>query len=605
MLTPEMRNPPEAREAEVREALERALAAPEFAGKRRGELLRYLVEKTLGGEGERLSEYGIALDVFGKPESFDPRLESTIRAEMSRLRKALAEYYGGAGAAEGVRFEFPGRGYAPEFVVVAAVPERPAKKSRAPYYWWSLAAVVLLTGAPGIWSVVARRTPIRSVIVLPFANLTGDPANDHLGDGITEDLTDSLAHLATLRVVARTSAFQFRGKALDIRAIGKSVDADAVIEGSIRKEGDAYRITVQVNRAADGYHILSKVFVGGSQELGRLEREMAGPVILALRPDERVTPGHVPKAEAWDLVLRARTMRALSPGPETFEKTVILLNQAIALDPAYAGAWGELANVYAAASSTGPVDTIGAAKQARAAAARALELEPESADAWASMGYVDACVSLDWKKGEEELRRALRAAPQNAVIHQRLANVAMFQGHFEEALREAKTAENLDPLAGNAGVAVSLVYFMERRYRESLDQMVKVMQLHPGAQLLHLFVGTGYDSVGDYGRALAEYEAVREKFPKEAEIRTIMTLVHAGRKDEARERARKLEAAGQADAFSFAVIYGELGDPDRGFGYLEKAWQEKNCWMLKVYPYLDALRADARFATFLKRANLE
>ena len=587
---------------EVRTALEAVLASPLFAGKRRGELLRYLAERTLAGKGDSITEYGIALDVFRRPESFDPRTESTIRAEMSRLRKALVEYYKTVGSGEQWRFEFPARGYVPE--VVRKEIAVPAPKSRSRSIWITAAVTILLAGGVAFGTYRSFRAPLRSVVVLPFGNLTGDPNNDHLSDGITEGLTDSLAHIASLRVVARTSAFQFRGKALDIREIGSKVNADAVVEGSLQKAGDRYQVTVQVNRSKDGYHMLSRVFEGAQRDLARIQNEIAGPVSAALRPGEPVTAGRAPDSEAWDLVLKARTLRRLTP-LDTFDQSVALLHQAIGRDPNYADAWAELANTYAGAATTLPVDPAGAAREAKSAAARALELDPGSAEAYAASGLVDAMVFLEWKLGEDDLHNALRLAPQNAMAHQRLANVELLEGHFDVAMREAKLSESLDPLAGNAGVAVGMVYFMQRRYPEALAEFTRVAALHPDIPVMRLLVGGVYDAMGGYARALAEYDSVAASYPKESEIRTVLALVHARRIAEARRRLEKLESAGQKDAFSFAVIYGELGEKDRAFAYLEQAWQEHNCWMLKVYPFLDPLRADSRYAAFLKRAHLD
>ncbi len=149
------------------------------------------------------------------------------------------------------------------------------------------------------------------MVVLPFENLTGDPNNEYLAGGVTEQLTDSLAQIPSLRVVARTSAFQFKGKAVDVREIGRHVDAGAVIEGSVRSLNGGLRLTVQVNRAADGYHILSRTFDGRLADLGRLENDLAAPVVAALRPGLSLARQRTPDPQAYDLYLKARAVRAL------------------------------------------------------------------------------------------------------------------------------------------------------------------------------------------------------------------------------------------------------------------------------------------------------
>ncbi len=609
------RNTAAVSESEVWTCLERVLASRHFAARRRGELLRYLVERTLAGEGEQLGEYGIALDVFGKPESFDPRSESTIRAEMSRLRKGLADYYAADGAADPWRFEFPLRGYAAVFARLAPLP--PVVGARGPrrfYLAFTAAALLAVLGVAGMiaWRLRGAAVPVRSVVVLPFANLTGDATNDYLTDGLTESLTDSLARVDSLRVVARTSAFQFRNKARDIREIGRAVDADAVVEGSVRRVADHFAVTVQVNRSADGFHILSRVFEAGSEagreagskDLSSVERQIGAPVLAVLRPGFRQREGRAPDSEAWTLLLKARALR----GPVTvdaFNRAVGFLNEAIRRDPQYAEAYGELASFYAVAAVNLHLDETAAANMAKSAARKALELDQSTATAWAAEGMVDAMVFLNWREGEAELRKAIAFSPQDALIHNRLANILTLTGKFDEALKEAKVAERLDPLISNPGAAVGLIYFMQRRYDEARRQWAKVLTLHPDAPILHAFIGSAYDALGQYDKAMAEYALCEGPLAPQALPRVILALIHSGRTAEARARLGKYERSAESDPFSLAVVYAALGEKDKAFAALEEAWQHRNCWMLKVYPPLDPLRSDPRYRGFLKRANFE
>src|SRR5581483_2456358 len=226
-----------------------------------------------------------------------------------------------------------------------------------------------------------------------------------------------------------------------------------------------------------------------------------------------------PDTGALDLVLRARALRGYG-AQGTFAQAVTLLNQAIQRDPRYAAAWVELANAYAGAATSVSQDPAASAAQAKAAAARALELEPSSADAYAAIGYVDAMVLLEWKRGEDELRSALALGPQNWVARQRLASLLMTEGRFDEAMEQAKIAENLDPLAPNAGVAVGMIYFLERRYGEALAQWRRVASLHPDVLALHELIGMALEARGDYAAALAEYSSVAAQFPVDCELRS-------------------------------------------------------------------------------------
>lgn len=594
---------------EIRRSLEQVLASSGFTAKRRGALLRYLVDQTLAGKTDSLSEYSIALDVFGKPASFDPRTESTIRAEMSRLRKSLAEYYH-AEPADAWRFEFPARGYAPTFVrnreVTNGAPTgtQPETPVRASHWRWAgpLAALALISGPLALWRLHSAQPIVQSVIVLPFVNLTGDAGNDYLADGLTEGLTDALARVASLRVVARTSAFQFKGKATDIRQIGRAVNADAAIEGSLRKTQRGLLVTVQANRTADGYHILSREVQVAPQDEGRVQTDLLLPVLAALRPDARPANSRIPDRQAFDLVLRARALRGYGSA-DKFDREVSLLNQAIEDDPEYGDAYAELASAYSGAATNAFVDPLDASAKAKAAAARALALDPSSATAYGSEGYVDAMVLGDWKRGEEEIRNAVRLMPQDAASHQRLGLVLLVQGRFQPALAEVQIAAQLDPLVPATGASIGMVYFMQRRYPEALMEWRNLAALHPDALTLRELVGMALEALGNYPAAQQEYDAAAGQDRQGSELRTMHLLAVCGRSQDARRMLDKLKSA-YPDAFlDFAATYGVLGDRDHAFRWLERAWERRSCWMLKVHPFLDPLRADPRYAEFLHRAG--
>ena len=588
---------------EIRQALDRVLRSPGFVAKRRGDLLRYLVDRALAGDSQVLSEYSIALDVFHKPESFDPRKESTVRAEMSRVRKALAEYYEHSGSGDSLRFEFPAGGYAPSFVRAAEFPEKRSRRSRG--WAWLAAGLLILLGAAAIWRWERVPSPVQSVVVLPFINLTGDSGNDYLAEGLAEGLTDALARVGSLRVVARTSAFQFKGTPTDIREIGRRVHADTAIEGSVRKDGGQLLVTVQMNRTTDGYHMLSQVFEGGPGETGRIQHEMVLPVLATLRPGVPPPVGRAPDPEAFDLVLKAKTLRGYGM-QDKFDQAVGLLNQAIQKDPEYSEAYAELAGTYAAAATNAFVDPLGAANEAIAAAGRAIQIDPAAATAYGAEGYVHAMVLNDWKQGEQELRNALRLLPQDAAIHQHLGLVLLVQGRFPEALDEARTAAALDPLVPATGTSVGMVYFMQRHYDRALREWRNLAALHPDAPTFHSLIGMALEAQGDYPGAEKEYAALASQFPLISKLRMMHLLALCGKKEEAVRLADQVEKTEPAaDPLDFAATYGALGQRDRGFAWLERACEKRrSCWMLKVHPFLDPLRGDARYPALLQRAGL-
>ena len=606
-----------ARVDDFRAYLEHLLALPLFAARRRGQLLRYLVEQKLAGHAGQVTEYGIALDVFEKPTSFDPRIEATVRVEMSRLRRALADHYESAGAADPWLIQLPGRGYVPVLQAhlrpavetVEALPAPSPARGAPRYKLVKMVALALAIAAAG--AILAARYwhpgkySIRSVVVLPFENLTGDAHNEYLADGITEQLTDALAQIPSLRVVARTSAFQFKGKGADIREIGRRLDADAVIEGSLQYLNGKLRLTVQVNRSADGYHIFSRMSDGAMPELGRLENEMVPPVVAVLRPGSAAASRRTPDPQAYDLYLKARAYRAKGTR-DAFDQAITYLNQAIEHDPQYADAYAALASEYASGAVNFAHEPAGYASRAKADAAIALELDPACSRAYAAQGFVDSLIMLDWNKGERELRKAVELMPQNAGNHRWLGTVLLARGRFPEAIAEHGTAESLDPLA--PGVGTALAYYMARRYDDALRQFLKVRDLHPDLIAIHPLIGAVWQEKRQFDKAMAEYQLALPKIPDQVNSHIALLLATMGKQGEARKMLASLEhpkpGESPTSAFDLAAMYAALGDHDTAFQWLSRAYEQRSVWFLKVHPAMDPLRGDPRYAKLLKKTGL-
>jgi TolB-like protein len=294
---------PGSRAQEIRAYLAQLLATPQFAAAgRRGQLLQYLVEHTLAGDADKVTEYGIGLDVFDKPTSFDPRIESVVRTEFSRLRQRLKDYYAEEGRRDRIAIDFPPRSYAATFELRDAVtlPEplgapqlvqeeaQPARylARRAAVYGLAFLAPIAVAGF-AIWREHARlnasKQPIHAIVVLPFENYSPDHQDEYIADEMTEELTNDLAQWRDLRVVARTSAFAFKGRGEDVRRIGQQLNVDAVLEGSFTREGDRVRITAQLSRTSDGYHLWSHSYEMESQDAMAVEKQVASSIAAAIR----------------------------------------------------------------------------------------------------------------------------------------------------------------------------------------------------------------------------------------------------------------------------------------------------------------------------------
>src|ERR1022692_1391746 len=340
---------------EILALLEAIATSPVLAtAPRRLQLLRYLVNRALAGEV--VNEYAIGVDVFERTESFDPRTDSIVRTETSRLRQKLKEYYSAKGRADRVRIELPVRSYNPTFVILgdhpapaldppAALPAETRETGSQRKLRIGVAVVLAAVAIVGaiLWAAryrsreAARQPP--SIAVLPFLNLSGDPAKDYLGDSITDELTGALAEANTLQVVARTSAFQFKNKGADVRQVGRALNATALLEGSVGQQGTRFRILVQLIRASDGYHLWSETFDVQPADLQRVEVEIARNAILALTPStyfsnraELIMTTANP--EAHDLYLRARHA-LFQDKPDDLRTAITLAKRAIERDPSY------------------------------------------------------------------------------------------------------------------------------------------------------------------------------------------------------------------------------------------------------------------------------
>ena len=412
---------------EARDALARVLGSARFvAAERRKALLTYLAEQSL--QGIEVKEFIIGVQVYGRdPAVYDPRVDPVVRVDIGRLRTKLREYYEDEGRADPVRIDMPKGAYTVFFEASTPV-EAPVQieqtSLRRRWRPWGvgvavIGVVILILGGWGVyrWNQLPA---FRSVVVLPFQNLTGDPENEYLADGITEELTDSLAHIPSLLVVARTSAFQFKGKGADVREIGRRLNVEAVVEGSLRKSNGRIRVTVQVNRAANGFRVLSRTFEEPSQELGKLKDDMIRPVAAVLRATPRSPTKHHADPEAYNLYLKSRAQRGRGT-IAAFEQAVSYLNRAIDVDPAYADAYAGLATAYASAAVNFAPEPLAYAKNARAAASRALELDPAEAQALAAQGLTDALIFFKWAQGEEKLKHAIELMPESAINHQWMA----------------------------------------------------------------------------------------------------------------------------------------------------------------------------------------
>src|SRR5437899_2339758 len=485
-----------------------------------------------------------------------------------------------------------------------------------------LAALVLALGAGLIW-IVRERTPIqpasanggiRSLAVLPLQNFSGSPEQDYLSDGMTEALIARLSAIHALRVISRTSAMQFKGTRKSVPAIGKELNVDAVIEGSVLRSADKIRVTVQLIRADTDEHLWS----------GTYDRELQD--VLALQSD--VTYGiarHIENAVIG--AQRGSPVAARTVAPDVYEaylkgrfalhkssraglgEALLRFQTAVDADSTFAPAYAGLAATYAALGlvfyGEPPSETL---PKTVVAARRALELDPELAEARVLLA--DALQrDWHWPEAEAEFRRAIALSPSDAGAHAGLADWLLCQGQTEEALASARRAQELDPLAFN-GIQVGWILFQAHRFDEAVRVLRTALTIKPKDPMPVWFLGFALIGAKHFDDAIVTLEKAASLSDRSSAVLGVLVRAYAGagRRTEALRVLGELHRRrqkGYVPAAAFLNAYLGLGDTGEAFAWMERAAEERPDIMqfLKVHPFFDPLRSDPRFAVFLHRAN--
>jgi serine/threonine protein kinase len=291
-----------------------------------------------------------------------------------------------------------------------------------------------------------------SIAVLPFTNMSADPDQEYFCDGLAEELINALTQIEDLHVVARTSAFSFKGQQLDVREIGRKLNVATVLEGSVRKAGNRLRITGQLVKVADGYHLWSERYDREMDDVFAIQDEITLAIVDKLKPrllgeeKAKLAKSRAVDLEAYNLYLRGRWF-AGQLAQEAFEKAIECYNQAIKKEPDYAPAYAGLADCHTWLPFVGPFESKKIMPKARKAALKALQLDDNLAEAHSSMALIKSLYDWDWESGEREYKRAIELNPGVAFIHQRYAMFLMYMGRHDEAINEAERALELDPLS--------------------------------------------------------------------------------------------------------------------------------------------------------------
>jgi eukaryotic-like serine/threonine-protein kinase len=470
------------------------------------------------------------------------------------------------------------------------------------------------SGRKGV-SAVAEAGSIPSIAVLPFVNMSGDREQEYFSDGLAEEIINALTTIAGLKVIARTSAFAFRGKEQDITKIAEALRVNTILEGSVRKAGNRIRVAAQLITAADGSHLWSERYDREMTDVFAIQDEISQAIVGKLRVhlagELPLVKRHTGNIEAYNLYLKGR-YHLYKATPEDSAKSKECLEQAIAMDPNYAIAWHGLAMYHWFLGYRGFIPPNEVNNRCRQAAQKALELNEMLPEAHAMMAVLSAS-EYDWKGAEREFRRAIELDPKSEEVWQDYSRYYLVpMRRLDEAIAASQRAVELDPLSPSLHYELGHRYWLMRRYNRAIEQFNNALELNPQFAWAHMLLGVIKIETGAVDEGIQECEMAAHLAGRTTVLLGVLGWAYAaaGRITEARELLDEMQKTAQkayVSPVSFAFFYLGLHDTERVFDWAEKAIDERD-GMVMYTPGLhlfDPLRSHPRYQVLLRKMNLE
>lgn len=478
--------------------------------------------------------------------------------------------------------------------------------------WVGIAAVLaVLALIAGLWlgrkTIGPAQASTPSIAVLPFVNMSSDSEQEYFSDGLAEQLLDDLAKTPGLRVIGRTSSFQFKGKNEDLRLIGKKLDVANILEGSVRKEGNKVRITAQLIQASDGSHLWSDSYDRELNDIFAVQDDIARSVAGALKITllgEQTSSAKTQNVQAYNAYLQGRYF-AYRLGREDMEKAIGYFEQALKIDPNYAPAWTNLAWTHFLQGFNGLMPAEERFRMARKEVEKALQLDPNLAEAHAVLGNIRLSADWDWEGADVAFKRALELEPGKADILARAAFLPCSLGRFHEAIELTHRAIQLDPLEAAIYGNLWNFEYCAGRFREAEGAARKCLELNPQFPFAHFWLGLAHLVQSKPEAALAEME--RETEPVYRRSGLAVAFYAAGNEKEADAAlAVAIEKDQNVAAYLIAESYAYRGMADKAFEWLDRAYTQRdaNLALVKGDPLLRKIRGDPRYVAFLKKMRL-
>jgi TolB-like protein/Tfp pilus assembly protein PilF len=628
----------------VREHLLQIARSDSFKGSKRAqEFLQLIVEHALAGRLGSLRERDLGAEMFGRPISYDTANDAVVRVKASEVRKKLAQYYGSLDVSPFVRIDLPSGSYVPEFYFepppvpppptiadpglsnaellqpaqpVQRVHDRLRHILTSRLSWIPILAFCLLLASGGYWAFEQSwwrhptpATSIRSIAVLPLVNRSGDPAQDYFADGMTEELTTELGQIASLHVISRTSSMTYKRTKKTLPEIARELQVDAVLEGSVIKEGNKARIRVQLIDAATGKDLWTQSYDRDMPSILEIQSEVAIAIAdriqLELTPQQQARLNSVPHVDPQAVEMYLHGVQKLDAGDPA--GAIAFFYQAIDKDSTYAAPHGALATAYGWMGNADKLPYAEAFAKQKAEALKAIALDNSLAEGHLALGTAAMEQDWDWETAKREIQRALELDPNSSSVRVAYARYLNRVGSVNEAVSQAELAVRLDPASVRPHISAVFFVYLARQYDQALAQMQQVEAMHPDPSFTPYPLALIYVEKGWYDRAILQFQKLNG---------VPYALGHMGNayaREGHADQARAILPMLKEDVtktgvgrYEIALVYSGLNEKDNAFEWLEKAYQahDKSLTYLKIDPCLDPLRSDPRLKDLEKRVGL-
>jgi TolB-like protein/Tfp pilus assembly protein PilF len=454
-----------------------------------------------------------------------------------------------------------------------------------------------------------------SIVVLPFDDLSPNKDQDIQCEGLADTLITALNQLENLYIPARTSSFSFKGREKDYQEIGKKLNVDSILEGSIQKAGTQLRIAARIIKASDGKQIWGQLYSGDEKDIFRIQDQISFAIVDKLKVNlkgaerENLKKKHTKNIEAYNLYIKGRHFWSKRTKKE-LQRSIEYFKRAIDMDPIYALAYAGIADAYISLGTffIAPKEAF---PRAKIAAKKALEIDEAICEAHTSLGTIYFYYDWDWEAAESAFKRAIELNPYYALAFYYYSFLMLTVGRFEESLKLASRAQELDPLSAIINTGATFTYTWLRQYDEAIERFHKILELDPYFLYGHIWLGNDYCMKGMYEEGIEELQKVLNIVED-----MVYALVHlgwafavSGQEEEAikvLDRLNELSKENYVSPWGRATICVALGKIDQAFEFFEKAYLDREPLfaMCLSGPWYDEVRSDPRFKVLLKKMNL-